>query len=158
MGNLWHNIIAGIIAGTIAGIVAGLVLAGFSEHNDRIDKREKRRDQVKYLSDLIAAFRTQIFDTKEDVFFPPTNQTLSRDNIRKARFDELRRELESALAERSSRLTYDEIRQVKNVFIGLHKLHPKLVPTAKWYIDTFRKAESINWLKLPPTTLTPESK
>ena len=113
---------------------------------------------MKNLSDLIVKFRTQILDTKEDVFVPQIDQTLSRDNIRKALYDDLRRQLESALARRSSRLTFDEIQEVNDAFLGLQKLHPKFVPNEEWYIGTFQKAESISWLKLTPTTRTPESK
>lgn len=154
MGNLWDN----IKAGAIAGIASGLILASIFWLKSCNDEHTERRDQVKYLSDLIAGFRTQILDTKEDVFVPRTNQTLSRNNIRKVLYDDLRRQLESALAGRSSRLTYDEIREVHNVFIGLHKLYPKFIPNEEWYINTFQKAESINWLKLTPATRTPKKK
>ena len=78
--------------------------------------------------------------------------------MRKAFFDDLQRQLESALVGRSSRLTYDEIQQVNITFIGLHKLNPDFVPNEGWYIEKFHKAESIKWLKLTPTVRTRKSK
>ena len=147
-----------VTPGVFSGVASGLVLALFFGGGNFIHKYRERKDQVQYLSDLIVQFRTRILDTKEDLFVAEINQTLTRENVRKTYYDDLRRQLESALAGRCSRLTYDEIQQVNATFVWLHKLYPKFVPTEKWYIDTFQKAESINWLRLPPTTRTPKSK
>ena len=136
--------------GLFSGVASGLVLALFFGCRDYIRKRLERRDQVKYISELIVKFRNRIFEATEDVRFEDTGQGFSKHYVRKLHFDSLRRELESVLAGRSSRLTFHETQQVNDIFLEFHTLDPKLMPDEKWYKSKFQQAASINWLRVTP--------
>ena len=70
----------------------------------------------------------------------------SKDNVRKAYFDDMRRNVESILQERASRLSYDEVQEVRSAFFT--DLYPDVILNDSGYNNIFTKLESIKWLKL----------
>jgi len=136
--------------GLFSGVASGLVLALFFGLRDYVRKRLERRDQVKYVSELIVKFRNKIFETTEGVLFEDTGQGFSKHYVRKLHFDSLRKQLESVLEGRSSRLTFDETQQVNDIFLEFHTLDPELMPDEQWYRKKFGQAAAINWLRVTP--------
>ena len=147
------NISAGIITGVFSGVASGLILALFFWAKVYVDNYLARGDQIKFLSGLIEKFESRIFSINDDIHVSHLQQTLPKDKVRRTYFKDLKRQLESALDGRSSRLTFDEIEELRVIFIELHDLYPDLSPNEQWYSDTFQKARSVKWLKLTPNKL-----
>ena len=145
--------VTNIGAGIITGVTSGVILALFFWAKAYVENYLARKDQIKFLSRLIEKFESLIFGVNDDIHVPHLQQTFPKDQARKAYFDDLKRQLDSALAGRSSRLTFDEIEELRVIFIGLHDLFPDFRPNKKWYSDTFQNARSVKWLKLTPNQL-----
>ena len=146
MEHVWEN----IYIGTVTGVSSGLILALFFGARTYFANRSTRREQIRHLTRLIESSEARIFGVTESVDIPQLNRELSQEEIRKGYFDDLVRQLDAALLGRCSNLTFDEIEEVKSIFIRLHKLYPKFVPNEGWYSDTFQKARTAKWLKLAP--------
>ena len=147
------NISVGIITGVFSGVASGLILALFFWAKAYVAKYSARKDQIKFLSRLIEKFESLIFSINDDIHVSHLQQTFPKDEVRRAYFNDLKRQLESALDGRSSRLTFDEIEELRVIFIELHDLYPGFSPNEQCYSDTFRKARSVKWLKLTPNKL-----
>ena len=142
--------VTNIGGGVVTGVTSGLILALFFWAKAYVDNYVARKDQIKFLSRLIEKFESLIFGINDEIHVQHFQQTFPRDQARQAYFDDLRRQLESALAGRSSRLTFDEIEELRVIFIGLHDVFPNFRPNEEWYSNTFQKARSVKWLKLTP--------
>ena len=138
-----------LLEGVVIGVSAGIILSLFFWARDFVKRRIERRDQIRYLASLIANFRELIYSA-ETIHISAISQTLTRDQIRKAHYDDMRRQLDSVLQGRSSCLSFDEINEVKLVFFT--DLYPTVRLNDKAYEGIFGKLESIKWLKLPPRT------
>lgn len=108
-----------------------------------------REDQIRYISSLIVDYRDRVTDIVLDVPHPEGGAPISKHQIRKVVYNRFLERLESALARRSSELTYDEEESVRIVFWGpYHRLLGNQLWPTKLYIDTFNRAESIEWLNV----------
>lgn len=84
----------------------------------------------------------------QTIYVPSIVRELKREEICKAYFEDMREQLESALENRASQLSYDEIKSVKGVFFTDH--FPTVILNDEGYDGIFKELESIKWLKLPP--------
>ena len=57
--------------------------------------------------------------------------------------------VETGIKGRSSRLSFDEIHQVRLVFLDL-EYRPDAVPTDEGYKELFEQLEALEWLDLTP--------
>ena len=136
-----------VIGGIISGTIAGLLVALFFGVSNLVTSRIERRDQIHFLSATIERFRDQIFSA-EDIQATVDNQRVhyTRDNVRKAYFDDMRRNVESILEGRTSRLSYDEVQAVRDAFFT--DLYPDVHLNEEGYDKLFSSLESIRWLRL----------
>ena len=140
---------AKIIEGVVIGVSSGLILSLFVWVKDFANKRVERREQIKYLAQLIAKYRDLIYNA-ETVYLPPMNREVQRSEFCKAYYEDMRRQLEAAFQNRTSRLSYDEIKKVRDAFYT--DLFPTVVLNDKAYNNIFEELKSIKWLKLLPRT------
>ena len=140
-----------ILEGIVIGVTSGIILSLFFWTTGRIENRIERRDQIRYLASVIETSRGLIYSAETiEITLGSKKQRLERDDIRKTYYDDMRRQVDSILQGRASRLSYDEINEVRNVFYT--DLYPTVVLNDKGYNNIFGKLESIEWLKLSPRT------
>ena len=139
-----------VTLGVIAGVASGLILTMFFWLRDQRRERREKGDQVKYLSELIVKFRKRVFETTEMLTFKDRGDGVSADYVRKLHFDNFATELKSILSGRSSRLTFEETQEVKDIFLELHTVDTDFIPDKHWYREKFEKAASISWLRVTP--------
>ena len=140
-----------MISGIVSGVSAGIVLAVFFGTIDRFRAHTKKRDQIRYVSNLIADFRGKILEVHEDVPHPMGGDSITMHQLRKVLYDDLLKQLDSALSGRTSELTYNQVESVRSVFWGAyHKLLSDKLWPEELYVRTFKEAESIKWLRLSP--------
>ena len=145
------NILQGVLIGVSSGVVSGVILGFVFWMTDFVDNRNEKRDQIQYLASEIAEYRELIYRaTALDGTIEATGKKrqVSKDDIRKAYYDSMRKEVDAILRERASSLTYDEIREVREVFYT--DLYPGVVLNDTGYGQIFGRLESIKWLNLPP--------
>ena len=142
--------VVGVLATIASTSIIGLVVWIWKRNRGN---REKK-NQLESIRKLIIKFRRMIFDVKSDLHIPQLKTTKSVDELRSAYYGHFRRQLTSALDGRTSQLTFDEIEEIRTIFLGLHELHPNFVPNEKWYVNTFNQAVSIKWLRLTPMVET----
>ena len=106
----------------------------------------ERRDQIRYLVNLIVKYRDLILNA-QTIYVSSIDREIKREEICKAYFEDMRKQLESALEDRSSQLSYDEIKGVRGVFFT--DLYPTVILNDKGYDAIFKELESIKWLKIP---------
>lgn len=142
-----------IVTGALAGIAAGGVITWISSIRNKKHDSLQRKEQTDYISNLVVKYRNIILERKlsEDIPVYPMPETVE---VTLHRFYlAFQRELESALSGRAKRLAFDEIEEIKKLFrIGPYQLIPNRGLSEYEYIEMFRKAESIEWLKIPPMT------
>ena len=94
-----------------------------------------------------------MYSVSEPPVTHPDGPKLDSKQVRYAHFDGLRRELELALDGRSSEITFDEIRQIRRVFIRhdlIRNAAPDRLPEGlTFYNSIFQRLEEIEWLELP---------
>ena len=113
------NILQGVLIGVSSGVISGVILGFVFWMTDFVDNRNEKRDQIQYLAREIAEYRGLIYRaTTLDGTIEATGEKrqVSKDDIRKAYYDSMRKEVDSIIRERASSLTYDEIREVREVF------------------------------------------
>ena len=140
---------AEIIEGIVIGVSSGIILSLFFGGKNYINKHVERRDQIKFLAQILVKNRDLIFNAKS-MRHPLSGIEAKREEVRKAYFEDMRRQLESVLQNRASRLSYDEIKEVKDIFFT--DLFPDVVLNEKGYESIFNNLEAIKWLNLPPRT------
>ena len=149
MGDLGHSIVSGVAAGFIAGLMVAIVLAA----NRWIDENQLRNEQIRHVRELIASERANMYSVSEQFDPLPDGSHLDLNMVRYAHFDFLRKELDLALDGRSSEITFDEIRQIRRVFIRhdlIRSAAPDRLPEGlTFYNGIFQSLEEIEWLKLP---------
>ncbi len=138
-----------IFEGLAIGVSSGIILSLCFWIKDLVNTRNERRNQIRYLSELLAKYRQMIYDAS-DFYAHGLNKTCRKDDVRKAYYDYMRKKVQSTLDGRSSRLSFDEIEAVRTVFYT--DLFPTVTVTLneKGYDQIFDKLESFKWLKLPP--------
>ena len=136
-----------IIEGAVAGVMSGLVLSLFFWGKAAVGTHLERREQVRYLARLIADFRSHIYSSVA-IDHTAAGRPLTRDAVRKAYYDDLWRQVDSALRHRLVRLSYDEAQEVRNAFPP--KEYSAVVLNDRGYDSLFGQLEAIPWLPLPP--------
>ena len=146
MGN---GIISGAAGGAIAGIVVSIILAAYR----LIVAKCQRRDQINHIREMITNDREQVYGSPDEENALSEPNRPSSDEFRYTYFSGMRRELELALDGRSSEITFDEIRQIRRIFVVddlLRRKAPDKCPTGlRHYDKIFGDLEKIEWLKLP---------
>ena len=99
---------------------------------------------MRYLARLIDDYRSRIYSAADFEF---RQQSATRDQMRKVHYDGMRRTVRSVLRERSSRLSYDEVTDVRNVFAPYDQ-YPTRVLSEEIYDSIFEQLDSIEWLGL----------
>ena len=117
MDNIWT--IIGI--GMIHGVASGVILAGLFWLWGRLHRRFERREQITYIAKLLKYWRKEIL-TPDKWGLPdppmPKEDSHIREELRCLLHGHFRIELDSALSQRCTRLTYDEIEQVREFFFA----------------------------------------
>ena len=149
MDSIWTTI--GI--GAIQGVASGVILAGLFWLWGRLHRRFERREQIRYIAALIKYWRKRIL-TADKLRLPgspmPKEDSLIREDFRALFHKGFRIELDSALSQRCTRLTYDEVEQVREIFFRRHELNPDTSYRRDDHVTEFLEAESIKWLGLDP--------
>ena len=144
-----NEIIFGATGGAIAGLVVSIALGAYR----LIVTRIRRRDQIRHIREMIVNDREHIYGEFEEGSMPPDPHRPSPNLFRWAIFGGMRRELELALDGRSSEITFDEIRQVRRIFIRddlIRERAPDKSPDGlRHYDQIFGELEEVEWLKLP---------
>ena len=141
------KILEGVVLGIVSGTVTGIILAIFFWATGQFRLNIERRNQIRFLSATIEGFRDKIFSAEDiETTLGDRQVQYSKDNVRKAYFDDMRRNVESILQERASRLSYDEVQEVRSAFFT--DLYPDVILNDSGYNNIFTKLESIKWLKL----------
>ena len=107
--------------GVVIGVSAGAILSLGTAALETIDSYLERREQVRYLAHLIDDYRSRIYSAADFEF---RQQSATRDQMRKLYYDDMRRTVRSVLRERSSRLSYDEVTDVRSVFAPTTNTRP----------------------------------
>ena len=143
-----NGIISGIAIGAIAGLVVSIILGAYR----LIAAKCRRKDQIKHIREMITNDREQVYRIFDEESAPADPHRPSSDAFRSALFDGMRRELELALDGRSSEITFDEIRQIRRIFVVddlVRRKAPDNYPKGLTHYDhIFGELEKIEWLKL----------
>ena len=139
----------GVVVGVSAGIITSLIMGLFSWLKYWKEKRNQRIHLVK----TISHFRSEVYDAvalepSNDIPRPPTKR-----DVQKAHYSEFRRQMESILQGRSSRLSFDEIQSVRDVFFTDRfplEIQASMHLGDELYNKIFDDLQSLKWLKLPP--------
>ena len=121
----------GITIGASAGLISGLILGLLHWLKSVIQGRHERREQIRHLAKTIEQSRDMIYSASDvDFTDHPIGRKFPRDEVRKAQFQWFHQQIQQILLGRSSRLSFDEIQQVKQVFNAV-ELYPSWVPNDK---------------------------
>ena len=137
------------------GVVIGLVLAVLAWIWRKYHEWQERRDQIKYIATFLERERHALLVTIDSVRIPGTplpedpDDSRIRGKLRWSRHKFFRLDLHSVLFERCTRLTYDEIAAVRDLFLRHYEVFPDAAHT-EHLVRSFREAESIKWLGMKP--------
>ena len=131
-----------VITGAIAGAIAGLVVSIISWIVGRFNARFSRRERIKHIREMIIREREHI-DAARKVADSYT------DDIPYVLFGEMRSELKLELNDRASEVTFDEKRQIMQVFEMDALVHGSTNRHRHNYDEVFEGLEKIEWLDLP---------
>lgn len=149
------------VEGLVVGVASGLVLSGFFCLMDKRKSLAERRDQIRYLARLIASERENMLNLDNALGGESKADDEGASITRRASYEAMRQRVEAALGGGSSRLSFDEINQVRSALRDhtyLSKdLARRFLVGGKAYNIMFRELESIDWLKLTKGPYFPES-
>ena len=138
----------GIVIGVSAGLASGLLLSVVIWLKNWLFRWVERRDQIRYLAALIENYMKLIYDADDiDARDQSIGQVISKSQVQKPYLDALWRELQTVFSDRASRLSFDEIQQVKDVFSPL-SLFLTWTPDDQQYDRMLNEFRTIKWLKL----------
>ena len=103
----WGKWREGVVIGVCSGAILAILTAGFGA----ISRSFERREQVQYVADLINYHRDLIYEAADAQV---GQRHISRDEWRLFFYKEMTNTLDSVLSERSTRLSYDEVAEVKD--------------------------------------------
>ncbi len=138
-----------IFGGIVIGVSSGIILSLFLWIKDLIVSCNERGEQIRHLSGLWVEYRQMIYDA-DDLHVPTMGKPFRKNDMQKAYFDCMQKDVQSILDGRSSRLSFDEIAAVRAVFLFYTDFFPTVTLNEKGYDQIFDKLESLKWLKLPP--------
>ena len=135
-----------IIDGILIGVGSGVVLSLLSAVVLFVSRWKRRRNQIQYI-------RSLIFDFRRKILAAEPFRDYTRQDVQKAYFDDMKRQLSAALEGRATELSFDEVNAIKTIVVGFADLFPQLILNEEGYNkQIFFKLEAVKWLKLPPTT------
>ena len=143
--SLWpslSHVAKGVVITVLAAAISALAAWGIDMYQDY----KERREQIQYFSAIFMAYR-QLMDEAEFARYGDGMST-SADFRRSELYDKMQLEVRIAIARGSTKLTYQEVRQLEVVYeIGY--------PNPRWVsrenVDgIFDYLESLDWLGLPP--------
>ena len=144
-----NEAVSNILVGAAGGLAGGVFVTVAVRMWDQYWKQRGRRDQIAHIASVIVKYRTLIYDVPPD---PPSEGRVSYAKSHDERLDhyyELYHHLERVLARRTSKLTFDQIDEIDELFVRGFR-ERKRQPDPKWYLEKFDQAASIEWLKLKP--------
>ena len=138
-----------ILAGAVAGVIAGVILSISSWALQYVQDRAERQDQIQTLAALISDYEYQIMVITEGSQFQLGDQAIevSRDELRKAKYEYLKRRIDSLLEGRTYHLSYDERQDIRTAF-GLSDLYPQAIFGDEQYGKMFSQLAALEWLGL----------
>ena len=145
-----NEVVTNVFIGAAGGLAGGLVVTVAVRMWDRYWQQRERRDQIAHIASVIVKYRTLIYDVPPD---PPSTSPIYVAKSRDKRLDhyyEFHSHLERLLARRTSKLTFDQIDEIDGLF-GRGFRERRGDTDAKWYVEKFETAASIEWLKLAPS-------
>ena len=144
------TLLEGITIGASAGLISGLILGLLHWLKSVIQGRHERREQIRHLAKTIEQSRDMIYSASDvDFTDHPIGRKFPRDEVRKAQFQWFHQQIQQILLGRSSRLSFDELQQVKQVFNAV-ELYPSWIPNDNGYDGIFNQLASVEWLRLHP--------
>ena len=144
-----NALLGSIVAGAVAGVIAGTILAVSSWTLQKAQDRAERQDQIRTLAALISDYEYQILIINEGSRFQLGDNVVeaTRDELRKAKYDYLKKRVDSLLDGRGSQISYDEKQDVRRAF-GLSDLYPRAILSDGNYREMFAQLETLEWLDL----------
>ena len=139
------------IKAVVIGVSSGIIVSLFLGVNDFANKRIERQDQIKYLVQEITMYR-EFISNAEARYHRRAKREIQRRELQKAYYDNMRQKLEEALQNNASRLSFEEIKELRDVFLFIDSLPPNGFDDER-YNYIFERLKSIKWLKLPPRTI-----
>ena len=138
-----------IVAGAVAGVIAGAILAASSWALQYVQDRTERQDQIQTIAALISEYEYQIMVITEGLQLQVGDKAaeFNRDELRKAKYDYLKRRIDSLLDGRTSRLSYDEKQDIRMAF-SLSDLYPQAIFGDEEYRRMFSELAALEWLAL----------
>ena len=153
----------GTVLRIVEGVTIGVVVAAILIGKDWWADQRHRQEEIAHISDLIVSARSDISEAQ------PTNvaeyssgrltpRHYSKEDVQRWRWDKLIARLSDVLAHRTSRLSYDEKRELRLRFPGiavdgrsllgdgLDVIVKNRIPIS--YEDMFTQAEEVEWLGL----------
>ena len=149
--NTSYEILFSILTGAAGGIAAGAFLTWCTSIQKKKRESLERKEQIDYILNLVMKYKPAILKLELFEGIPELQNRKSNDSIRHEIYQYFRKDIEASLSGRAKRLTFDEIEEIKKLFrIGPYQLIPNKGLSEYEYIEMFRKAESIEWLNIPP--------
>lgn len=159
----------GTILRIIEGISIGVVVATILLAKDWLTDHWSRQDEIAYIQEVIVSARLEISKAQTGrvaVLIPGSplfrTQHRSREQAQFGVWQSFIAELSDVLAYRTSRLTFDEKRELRQRFPGITVDGRRFLGDSldiiiraemrMHYRDIFSQAESISWLGLPPAS------
>ncbi len=159
---------AGVLSRVGEGVVVGLVVAACLLARDWVVDYCDRQAEIAYIRDVIVSGRLAVSSAQAGTVavLLPDRRVRSEFRSREAAQEEQWRrfvaELSDVLAHRTSRLTFEETRELRRRFPGLVVDGQRLLgdpldiiiraDVPAHYRDMFVQAESVRWLGLPPAS------
>ena len=164
---MWARFFDGAVPRIIEGVTIGLVVAAILLAKDYLTDHWDREDEIAYIRGVVVSARLDISKAQAGrvaILTPgnpsPTLRHRSRADAQLEAWRNFTAELSDVLAYRTSRLTYDEKRELRDRFPGISVDGRSLLGdpldiiiragVRMHYRDLFSQAEGISWLGLPP--------
>ena len=153
-------IVGNIITGIVVGVSAGLILSAFAYAKQYIDNKMERRDQIRYIRQIVEDFQENILSAQQmasapDAPPPLANMPDAVHQLRWVRTEHAYERIVRTLEGRASTLTFDEKKQLLDAFGWYLQFRPgglfgeevRLLGEAQYH-NIFDRLEAIKWLKL----------
>ena len=142
------DVTAGVVSGAVGGVTAGVVLKLL----DWLASRYWfRRNQIRYLRNLLTRERDNIYGFRTIPGSNPQEPDLPAEQGRWAIYRYMKSEVDCALQERPTYMTYEQRRAIEKAFIpfNLVERHGRTV-RLQGYRQLFNALEELAWLGLSP--------
>lgn len=144
-----------IVEGIVSGVATGIVLAIVFGVRQQVLIYRERKDQIQHLAILISTYRERMYRITYPVpGIEPPSTDVGKDIFRKVTFEQMKKEINAALDGRCSRLSFDEIYELRRSINDWSSItdnwkEPKLQWTDVFCGNIFGALAAIKWLKLP---------